>query len=348
MIFLLLPLALAMEDRETEDFKELEQRLQQKRLTQIEKARLEKEFIQKEQNFREQQKTKIREFRSNLDKIKEFEKRRLRNIDPEKAELARKKVIETEQKLNRLEKTSDFKERRILIEELKNEREQIQKKIYQIKELKKEFKERRLTKEDIPRIKKRFERLPPQKREKIEKILKKRMLEFKRERRVYSITDPETNTEKKTTEFVIEVPEANGTIEIIEEIPKSVAQNVSQISFSVDPEIIEEDPVVKWAFQNVPQKEEKKYAQTKGVQTFNETTANADESLVQKAAKQIIYSVDGEVEDEGETIVALDEETHINEEIEEKSKQKKVEVKIVEPKPFILKRIIEAIKRLFT
>jgi len=348
VIFLLFPVVFAIED-ETRDFHELERRIEQKRLPELERQRLQREFTQKEQVWRQQHQGKVNQFRQNLDKIKEFEKRKLRNLDPQKAELARKKISEIEQKLNRLETTKDFRERRKLIEELKKDREQIQSKVQEIRELKKDIREIKIQQPEIERLRKRFESLPPQKRERVERILKKKLFSIKRERRVYSIKDPETNKETKTTEFAIQIPEGN--LEIIEEIPKSVAKNVNQISFSVEPEVIEEDPVVKWAFQNTPQKDEKKYSQTEGVKTFNETSSQSNTSIVQSAITEITYSVDGEVEDLSTTIAAeADEQTEQKQETKEEIKQEtKQQPKItkVQEKQGPIKKFFGFIRNLF-
>ena len=39
-----------------------------------------------------------------------------------------------------------------------------------------------------------------------------------------------------------------------------MARNASDISFSEMPEIVQEDPVVKWAFMNIPQGQIKDYS----------------------------------------------------------------------------------------
>lgn len=39
---------------------------------------------------------------------------------------------------------------------------------------------------------------------------------------------------------------------IVEQIPKEIASQASLLRFNIDPEIIEEDPIVKWSFNDVP------------------------------------------------------------------------------------------------
>ncbi|MEM3127020.1 MAG: hypothetical protein QW331_03050 [Candidatus Woesearchaeota archaeon] len=272
------------------------------------------------------QEKKFFQFRSDLEKIKKFERKKLRNIDPQKAEIARKRIEEIEIKLKRLKETEDFREKRRLIEELRKDREEVRAKLQQVRELKREKKEV-ILKENVEKLRKRFEQLPAEKRARIKNILKKRMLAIKRERRVYEIIDSETNKQKKTTEFAIVVPQSNESVEIVEEIPKSVAQNTNQVSFSDEPEIIENDPIVKWQFNSVSEE------------------------------KEVSYSIDGEVNDLATTVVVAGEEeiTEEKEEIKEEGIKKETKSpqviiereKIEREKQSLLKRFFESLKKLF-
>jgi NPCBM-associated, NEW3 domain of alpha-galactosidase len=63
------------------------------------------------------------------------------------------------------------------------------------------------------------------------------------------------DTQKGTSTITLEVENAGRFIkklEVVEEIPKDLASNVDQVDFGVPPsEIIESDPVVKWALEDI-------------------------------------------------------------------------------------------------
>ncbi len=67
------------------------------------------------------------------------------------------------------------------------------------------------------------------------------------------------------SKITIEVPATKETLErgeVLVYIPKEIASSTNNIVFSEQPIIIQDDPVVKWAFQNVPQGETKTYSYT--------------------------------------------------------------------------------------
>lgn len=81
------------------------------------------------------------------------------------------------------------------------------------------------------------------------------------------------------SKVVISVPAEDRTIsnvDLVAVIPKEAASDVSELSFSEEPEILEADPVVKWAFQNIPQGQIKDYSYTVNADAHNfETLAAA-------------------------------------------------------------------------
>ena len=90
------------------------------------------------------------------------------------------------------------------------------------------------------------------------------------------------------TRFVIASPAQKGKrdMDFLVEIPKSMVSNASDVDFDIEPEILEEDPVVKWAFQNLPQKESVEYGFTVDgdVQNFEDLAVVAAEhqSILQR------------------------------------------------------------------
>ena len=64
--------------------------------------------------------------------------------------------------------------------------------------------------------------------------------------------------------------------EVVVYIPKEVASSADKLDFSEQPEILENDPVIKWSFENVPQGQVKDLAYTvDGDATKSETVAAA-------------------------------------------------------------------------
>ncbi len=97
------------------------------------------------------------------------------------------------------------------------------------------------------------------------------------ERNVIRAMNKETGREETKTQIKkrIIAEKDYGTLVVIEDIPKTVAQHISSLSFSEQPEVLEADPVVKWNFNNVP----------KGSEV------------------DVSYAVDGEVSADSEAIV---------------------------------------------
>jgi hypothetical protein len=94
-----------------------------------------------------------------------------------------------------------------------------------------------------------------------------------------------TDTDSITkTKFVISVPSNDSTLkkgEVVVEIPKDAAQNLDDINFITEPdEVVDPDPVVKWAFNNVPQGQYVDYSFTVDgdAQNFDVLAASAADS----------------------------------------------------------------------
>ena len=74
--------------------------------------------------------------------------------------------------------------------------------------------------------------------------------------------------------------------------PHEIAQHVNDVIFSDDPEVLQEDPVVKWAFTHVPQDQAKDYTFTvdKDIENFDTLAAASAEkpSLLYRMLKWIL------------------------------------------------------------
>ncbi|MEK6823138.1 MAG: hypothetical protein AABY13_04880 [Nanoarchaeota archaeon] len=80
--------------------------------------------------------------------------------------------------------------------------------------------------------------------------------------RVFEIVrGDKTITKSKVT---LEIPQGTtmGDGSLIVYIPKELAESVDDMEFSEDVDVIDEDPVVKWAFKNIPQEEYREYSFT--------------------------------------------------------------------------------------
>ena len=110
---------------------------------------------------------------------------------------------------------------------------------------------------------------------------------------VYEVSKGQSSIDKSKLIFSIKAQEESlSNINLLLVIPKTVAKDINALDFSEEPEIIEKDPVIKWAFKNIPQGQTKDYAYTvsQDVQNFETlAVASADRpSWVARLIKKII------------------------------------------------------------
>ena len=81
----------------------------------------------------------------------------------------------------------------------------------------------------------------------IEKEIEKEILLFK-------VKNIELDKEMYFSKVILsfEIEEIGENFTIIEIIPKDIAISTEELAFNIDPEIIEEDPIVKWNFDSIP------------------------------------------------------------------------------------------------
>lgn len=113
----------------------------------------------------------------------------------------------------------------------------------------------------------------------LKKMKEKKKVEISKN--VYEIKYGERSIVK--SKIIMSVPSDKNTGEgaVIVEIPKEIAETTDEMIWAREvPEILEEDPVIKWAFKNIPQNEVKDYAFTvdKDVQNFEILAAGAAEN----------------------------------------------------------------------
>ena len=113
---------------------------------------------------------------------------------------------------------------------------------------------------------------------KFKQLLKRKMLQIEKRRELIEINGT------KRTLYSLTIDKGKNP-EIIESIPKDVAQNLSDVEFSEQPtEILQNDPIVKWSFQNVDAPKEITYS-VKGEKTNDtETVATEDGNIFTEIA----------------------------------------------------------------
>lgn len=96
-----------------------------------------------------------------------------------------------------------------------------------------------------------------------------------------TIIEKELHPSKKKTDIVVKVRivEPIEKMDIIEVIPKEIAQTAGELTFSVVPTIIEDDPIVMWHLENVTEDIELTYTVNKNVTITGNTVALIDEEV---------------------------------------------------------------------
>lgn len=109
---------------------------------------------------------------------------------------------------------------------------------------------------------------------------------------IYEVTKQGNSIDKSKVTFSVSAVEKSIGIDLLVVVPKEIARSVKDLDFSEEPEVIEEDPVIKWAFKNVPQGQTKDYAYTvsKDVQNFDTLAVAAAKkpSWVARLVKAIV------------------------------------------------------------
>ncbi|MBW3003524.1 hypothetical protein KY337_03100 [Candidatus Woesearchaeota archaeon] len=89
--------------------------------------------------------------------------------------------------------------------------------------------------------------------------------------KVYEVSNGDNVIDKSKVTYSVTADEELFDVEVLVVVPKDIAGDVKELVFSEMPEVIEKDPVIKWAFKNIPQGQTKDYAFTvsKDVQNFD-------------------------------------------------------------------------------
>lgn len=125
---------------------------------------------------------------------------------------------------------------------------------------------------DDPNINKEVSKVKRKEEPKIEKILG-----------VFEVTNPDNGKSTIVSKIIVSL-EAGSTqkdLEVIEYIPKSVAMHVDDISWSKKPQILQEDPIVKWDLGRISKKgvKEVSYAVNEELQGIDTKTVAGGEKL---------------------------------------------------------------------
>ena len=141
--------------------------------------------------------------------------------------------------------------------------------------IREEVKDDELTQEDIDRINEN-------RNEDLRKVMKYVQEKIKpkitKELHVYEV-EREDGTIQHLSKVIIKIShtDALNDVEIVEEIPKTVAADASDLSLDARPDILVADPIVKWQFDHIPEGQTKEfsYAIDKELETIESKTAAA-------------------------------------------------------------------------
>ena len=99
--------------------------------------------------------------------------------------------------------------------------------------------------------------------------------------KTYKVTSGSKDLIKSKLHISVLAPHHEGISQVgtVALIPKEIASTASELTFAEQPTILERDPVVKWAFKNIPQDQAKDYTFTvdKNVQDFEVLAAASAE-----------------------------------------------------------------------
>lgn len=79
---------------------------------------------------------------------------------------------------------------------------------------------------------------------------------------VYKIKKGDKEITKSKIHISVPAAEPLSKVSVVAIIPKEIAKSAKMIEFSEPPTILQDDPVVKWAFKNIPQNQHKDYTLT--------------------------------------------------------------------------------------
>jgi len=130
------------------------------------------------------------------------------------------------------------------------------------------------------------------KRKVMERMENKNMVKISKMRKLVEILDRETDQETKRTLVTLTVKAEDREmydVDIVEEIPKSYAEDISMVEFSVEPEILEDDPIIKWNFDSIDQGEEVEVSYwVDGEKSGNSTTIAAEEPFEEVKLRNLL------------------------------------------------------------
>lgn len=215
-------------------------------------------------------------------------------IDREKLEKSSEYIDELKSRIKELNQADTEEKKAELIEEVEELKGRIEKKLPEIKErVVRKHEDLRAKKDNIEIIAKKVRDKSKQKV--LERMQQKDMVKFDKLRKIVDITDRETMKKAKKTLVTLSLKAERKMygVDIVEEIPKSYADDISNVGFSVEPdEILEDDPIVKWSFETVEEGEEAHVSYwVDGEHEENTTTIAAEEPFRSKKLGQLITFV---------------------------------------------------------
>ncbi len=214
-----------------------------------------------------------------------FDKERIQKTDADFREL--------QTKIKELNEAESEEEKTRLLGEINEIKSRINLNIPQIKE--KIIRQRNdyfAKTEDISRLALKIK--DERKRQALEKLKEKNMIKINKVMKLVDILDRETMKETQKTLVTVSVKAERKMfdVDIIEEIPKSYAEDISQVEFSIEPEVLEDDPIVKWNFDSIKEGEEVEVSYwVEGEHEDNTTTIAAEEPYEEKKLSQLIAFV---------------------------------------------------------
>ena len=227
----------------------------------------------KDEFFRmEERKKDEHEIRSDI-RIKDLNKRNLKRLGIKEEEIEKAKRIRDE--AIRLRKEGKIDEARAKIREVNEILPQIKVKKDVVKKLKQ--------KQHFDKI-----RDHPKAKKFIKKQIK-RHYEVRIRTEQFDISKNDAKVDKSRVSLILNATDDEIEAgELLVVIPKEIAESIDNVTFSEDPEILEDDPVVKWAFKNIPQGEYKEYSYTvdKDVQTFETLVEAITEEDVEEETEE--------------------------------------------------------------
>ncbi len=256
-----------------------------------------KEAIRKEiktviQNMLQDSRQTTLEIQTERERITEFMKKNIRLVDKERVDQAEEDYKLLQIKIKELNQAESEEEKAKILKEIKVIKERINKTMPRIKEEITRFKEITARKEQIKEVAEKIR--DANKRKILERLKQKDMIKINKARKFMNILDRETMKETRKTLMTLSFKAERKMfdVDIVEDIPKSFAEDISKIEFSIEPEVLEDDPIVKWNFDSIDQGEEVEVSYwVEGEQEDNTTTIAAEEPYEEKKLNQLIIFV---------------------------------------------------------